>query len=299
MLDGHGQTTPQSGSVNGVKRVAVKMANPTVFQGLATREVGQGPSRSLITRLLGFCLLLMAGVGVAACGQAKPNPPARNVFYEVKRVSVSADQPDPVPDTVDGNVFVVAMADDRLLDDKLEASWSINWNCMSDHCEFEQCVGTAYSHVRDVLDNRWLEVDRRIDWNKECGKPASWLSQVDRYSGQERYPSQDALFQFWAGAKAATAQEALTLGDGRQVQVWCTGPQKAEVVEKDGWMSLYDGEVCYDVRTGILVFMSYMKRWVFTGLFDGKSYERADFGDSETYEQLLETTNAQLSFVKE
>lgn len=276
------------------------MANLILFIG-PTNHVNERARhfRGIGARVVGLCLLVWLGIVLAACGQDQPKPPARNVFYEIKRVAVSPDRPDPVPDTVDGNEFVVAVADEPLLDERLEASWSINWNCMSDHCEFDQCVGTAHSRVRDVLDNRWLEIDRRIDWNKECGKPASWLSQVDRYSGQERYPGEDSLFQFWAGAKAASAAEALTLGDGRQVQVWCTGPQKAELAEKDGWMSLYDGEVCYDVRTGMLVFMSYMKRWVFTGIFEGKSYERAYFGDSETYEQLLETTNVQLSFVKE
>jgi hypothetical protein len=91
----------------------------------------------------------------------------------------------------------------------------------------------------------------------------------------------------------------VTLHDGRKVNVWCTGPTQAALAEQDGWTSLYDGEVCYDVRTGMLIFMSYMKRWVFTGIFEGKAYERAYFGDFETYQQLLETTNAHLSFVEE
>lgn len=244
-------------------------------------------------------LLLGLALIVTACGKEEPSPPSRNLFHEVQVVSVVDDLPVPKPTTVSGTMLNLAVTDETLFEPDLTASWSINWNCTSDHCEFQQCIGSAHSAVREVLDDRWIEIDRRVDWNQGCGKANSWLSQIDRYSGQERYPSQDALFHFWAGAKAGLAQDQITLADGRKVDVWCTGPTKAEVAEDDGWLGLYDGEVCYDVRTGMLIFMSYIKRWVFTGIFEGKSYERAYFGDSETYEQLLETTNAQLSFVEE
>jgi hypothetical protein len=254
----------------------------------------QKTSRWLIPLLsLGLALIF------AACAKEEPSPPSRNLFYEVQVVSVTDNQPVPIPTLVSGTTLNLSATDEPLFEPDLTASWSINWNCSSDHCEFQQCIGSAHGTVRDILDQRWLEIDRRIDWNEGCGKPNSWLSQVDRYSGQERYPGQDVLFHFWAGAKAGQAQEQITLIDGRKVNVWCTGPTKAEVGEDDGWMGLYDGEVCYDARTGMLVFMSYIKRWVFTGVFEGKSYERAYFGDSETYEQLLETTSAQLSFVEE
>ncbi len=253
------------------------------------------PVRAILLGMVGFALL----ISIAACQRQDPHPPGRNIFYEVQMVAVTNDRPMPIPETVSAADINVSVADDTLLSPELEASWSINWNCMSERCEFEECVGSAKSHVRNTIDTRWLEIDRRVDWNADCGKPVSWLTQVDRYTGQERYPGQDVLFQFWAGARAHTPEQQITLPDGRQVYAWCTGPTQAEVVESDGWMSLYDGEVCYDVRTGMLIFMSYIKRWVFTGFFDGKSYERAYFGDSETYQQLLETTNAQLSFVED
>lgn len=266
------------------------------IQGRIGTEVSErNPVICAVLMLAGMAALFM----LAGCGRREPTPPSLNLFYEVHTVSVSADQPEPMPTRLSSAEFAVAVVDEMLLDPDLAASWSIQWHCMSKHCEFDRCIGAARSTVRDVLDNRWLEIDRRVDWNEECGKPTHWLSQVDRYSGQERYPSQDALFQFWAGARAGAASEQITLADGRKVNAWCTGPQKAETVEENGWMTLYDGEVCYDVRTGMLVFMSYVKRWVFTGTFEGKPFERAYFGDSETYEQLLETTNAQLSFVEE
>lgn len=254
----------------------------------------QGRGRALIWAvLLGWMIL------ATACGKDEPSPPSRNIFYEVQMVSMVSDQPVPISAQVEGNEFQVAAADDTVLHPDLSARWSIQWECNSEHCQFDQCNGSANAHVRNLLDNRWLEIDRRVDWNEGCGKPISWLSQVDRYSGQERYPSEDALFQFWSGSKARSPERQISLIDGRKVNVWCTGPTQAESVEKEGWTSLYDGEVCYDVRTGMLIFMSYVKRWVFTGDFEGKLYERAYFGDAETYQQLLETTNAHLSFVEE
>ena len=246
---------------------------------------------------IGF-FLLVAALLLAGCGRSKPAPPSRNVFYEVQTVARTAGKLAAAPTTVAASSLGISVADKPILTSDMDARWSINWLCLSDRCEFEQCVGAAHSTVRGIVSDRWLEVDRRVQWNEGCGKRTNWLSQVDQFTGEERYPSQqDRLFNFWAGARAGTAQRRIKLQDGRTVNVWCTGPQQAEVAEADGWTTLYDGEVCYDVKTGMLVSMSYLKRWVFTGSFQGSDYEQAYFGDSETYEQLLETTNAELSFV--
>lgn len=255
---------------------------------------------SLARRTIQISLILLAvALFLAACGKSKSAPTSRNVFYEVQTVSRSADRAAAGPTVVPASSLGIAVADQPILTPDLEAEWSINWICLSDRCQYETCVGAARSTVRDTVGERWLEIDRRVQWNESCGKRTSWLSQVDQYTGEERYPSQqDRLFNFWAGARAGTAQRRIALADGRAVNVWCTGPQQAEIAEGDGWTSLYDGEVCYDVQTGMLVFMSYIKRWVFTGAFQGSEYERAYFGDSETYEQMLESTNAALSFVE-
>lgn len=245
----------------------------------------------------GLATILLFSLVLVACTH-QPTPPSRNVFYEVKTVTTRESGTEPVPTTVPAQSLSIEVADDSLLPSDLEAEWSINWQCASERCQFDQCIGTAHSTVRDIIDERWLEIDRRVSWNDGCGKRTSWLSQVDRYSGQERYPSQeDRLFNFWAGARSARPERQITLGDGRPVNAWCTGPSTAEIQEEKGWTTLYDGEVCYDVGTGMLVSMSYIKRWVYTGTFEGKAYERAYFGDSETYEQRLESTNAQLSTV--
>ena len=251
-----------------------------------------------LSRTSQIIFALLIAVLLTACGRSTtPTPPARNVFYEVQTVNRGAGGAAASPTTVAAASLNISVADKPILAPDLDARWSIHWLCLSDRCEFDQCVGTAQGAVRGIVSDRWLEVDRRVDWNEGCGKQTSWLSQVDQFTGEERYPSQqDRLFNFWAGARAGTAQRRIELEDGQLVNVWCTGPQQAEVAESDGWTTLYDGEVCYDVQTGMLVFMSYIKRWVFTGTFEGSDYERAYFGDSETYEQVLETTNAELSF---
>jgi hypothetical protein len=53
------------------------------------------------------------------------------------------------------------------------------------------------------------------------------------------------------------------------------------------------------VRTGELVSMSYTKRWLFSGEYDGQKYERAYFGDYETLDQYLVDTDVELSFVEQ
>ncbi|RME58480.1 MAG: hypothetical protein D6790_11915 [Caldilineae bacterium] len=243
-------------------------------------------------------LLCLLGLLLAACGRERPTPPARNVFYEVYTTAPGTAGHDASPQRAPASSLGIELADKPILTPDFQATWSINWLCMSDRCAFETCTGTAHSKVRGMVGERWLEIDRRVDWNEGCGQRTSWLSQVDQFTGEERYPSrQDKLFNFWAGARAGAPDRTIEIGDGRKVNVWCTGPQQAEVEEDDGWTTLYDGEVCYDVATGMLIHMSYIKRWVFTGEFQGQEYERAYFGDSETYEQLLETTNAGLDFV--
>jgi hypothetical protein len=42
--------------------------------------------------------------------------------------------------------------------------------------------------------------------------------------------------------------------------------------------------------------MNYTKRWLFTGEFEGETYDRAYFGDSEELEQRLVETNADLDY---
>ena len=86
---------------------------------------------------------------------------------------------------------------------------------------------------------------------------------------------------------------------GEGVAVHCSGPHSVEIEEGGGWTTIYEGNTCHDVNTGMLVFMNYTKRWLFTGDHEGRTYERAYFGDSEKLEQRLVESSAPLAYVKE
>ena len=45
--------------------------------------------------------------------------------------------------------------------------------------------------------------------------------------------------------------------------------------------------------------LNYTKRWLFTGEFDGNTYDRAYFGDSEALQQTLDDTNLELLLVEQ
>ena len=79
--------------------------------------------------------------------------------------------------------------------------------------------------------------------------------------------------------------------------VYCTGPEKVEIEEGGGWTTVYEGNTCHDVETGMLVYMNYVKRWLFSGDFEGKTYDRAYFGDSERLVQQLTDTTAPVALV--
>ena len=47
----------------------------------------------------------------------------------------------------------------------------------------------------------------------------------------------------------------------------------------------------------MLVLLSYTKRWLYTGEFDGNTYDKAYFGDNETLVQRLSDTNVEMAEV--
>jgi hypothetical protein len=153
--------------------------------------------------------------------------------------------------------------------------------------------------VRSADDPRWLEVDREVSWADECGDDSSWVHGLDRYTGAERNPIGEGrfVFNFWAGAQSTEGAtiRPFTLAGGRVVLGVCSGPQTMENDEGGGWITIFDGEVCHDPGSGLLLSMFYTKRWLFTGTFEGQTYERAYFGDNETYEFTLRETNLELT----
>ena len=52
------------------------------------------------------------------------------------------------------------------------------------------------------------------------------------------------------------------------------------------------------MKTGALTLLTYTKRWLYSGEYDGETYSRAYFGDSETLEQRLIGTNIELGFAE-
>jgi len=186
-----------------------------------------------------------------------------------------------------------------LFPDDLTAAWDVSYQCGSERCPVAACAAQVTAAVRSDKDPRWLEIDRIVTWDEGCGEDSTWLHQVDRSDGLERYPNSTGLFFFnyWVGARPGPANSRYTLGDA-EVASWCGDPQTAEVEEEGGWTSAYDGVTCYDQRTGMLVAMKYTKRWLFTGEFEGEKYDKAYFGDFEIYEVALKETNVELEIAE-
>jgi len=185
-----------------------------------------------------------------------------------------------------------------LFPDDLTAAWDVAYQCGSERCVVSECSAKVDASVRNAADPRWLEIDRVVTWDEGCGEDSTWLHQIDRGDGLERYPNSTGLFFFnyWVGAKPGPVNSQYSLGE-REVASWCGDPQTAEVEEEGGWTSAYDGVTCYDERTGMLVAMKYTKRWLFTGEFEGEKYDKAYFGDFEVYEVALKETNVELDVV--
>lgn len=193
--------------------------------------------------------------------------------------------------TVRGDLSSVPVIQPALPND-LSITWRLHWECHSPGCKVEQCEGQSVATVRKVLNERWLEVERKATWEGECGEPSTWIVQVDRYSGEEKpAPGDGQLFRIFGNvATLGEANSRLTL-DGREVLMWCTEPREREEEQEGGWTVIFQGGACYDLRTGVLLTMSYVKKWLYTGTFQGRRYERQDFGDYEVYEQVVKETN--------
>lgn len=186
-----------------------------------------------------------------------------------------------------------------LFDENLEATWRVDWQCGSERCDVKHCTATVHATAGESGNQQWLQVAHEAQWADDCFPPDSWVFQVDRYTGRERSGQfiDNFLYNYWLGMEPGPATNVFTLDDGRKVVVWCSGPHELEIAEGDGWDTVYQGETCHDVRTGTLVSLSYTKRWLFTGEYQGQQYERAYFGDYETLEQYLVDANYSLYYV--
>lgn len=181
----------------------------------------------------------------------------------------------------------------------LEAQWDVNYACGSERCEVIKCSAVISATVRSAADPKWLEVERKVNWEDDCGENSTWLHQIDRVDGTERYESAADffLFNFWAGVEPGPVNSLFSLTADAQVKTWCSEEQVLDLEEGGGWSARYNGMTCHDTRTGMLVAMKYTKRWLFTGDYEGEAYENAYFGDFEVYEVRLNNTNVELDFV--
>jgi hypothetical protein len=182
-----------------------------------------------------------------------------------------------------------------LMPDDLQASWATRWECRGRGCKQEVCTGQSEASALRVINDRWLEVKRETTWDDACSQGEDWLTQVDRYTGQERQSSATApLFNIWEGANPGPANRSAELA-GAQLALWCTETRTQDVEQADGWTAAFEGQACYDTESGILALMQYVKRWLFTGTAGGQSFDRQYFGDYELIQQVLLDTNAPLS----
>ena len=182
-----------------------------------------------------------------------------------------------------------------LLPDDLSASWAMRWECHGRGCNQEVCTGQSQATALRVVNNRWLEVQRDATWDDDCGEPEDWLTQVDRYTGRERQTAVTApLFAIWQGANPGPANRSVELA-GATLNLWCTDTRTQEVPQSGGWTAVFEGQACYDVESGVLALMQYVKRWLFSGSAGGQTFERQYFGDYEIVQQVLLDTNAPLS----
>jgi hypothetical protein len=187
-----------------------------------------------------------------------------------------------------------------LFDQNLAAEWAVEWQCGSDRCEVKECTATVEATVSRAASNQLVPVEHQVTWDDACFETDSWLFDVNQYTGKERtgQAQDNFLYSYWLGSSPGEANGVYTLEDGQAAAVYCSGPHEVEIEEGGGWTTVYEGNTCHDVRTGMLVYLAYNKRWLFTGEFEEETYERVYFGDFEQLEQKLKETNVELLFVE-
>lgn len=188
-----------------------------------------------------------------------------------------------------------------IFDDELEAEWNVEWACGSERCEVQECSASVSAIVDDVISEQWLQLDHTVLWDDTCFSTDEWLFEVNTVTGIERTSSSDDsfLYRYWVGVEPGEVNAIFNMDDGSQVAAWCSGPHELEVEVGDGWTTVYTGNTCHDVQTGILLSLTYEKRWLYSGEFEGTTYEQEYFGDFEILDQYLVSTSAVLAYLDE
>jgi len=194
---------------------------------------------------------------------------------------------------------VATAVTDPVLADGLESTWEVEWECGSDRCAVSECKATVTA-TADTPNQQYLLVEHDLAWEDECFPDDNWIFEVDRYSGTERTGDfvNNFLYSYWVGGEPGEANGVYRYDDETGIAVWCSEPSDVEIEEGDGWTSVYEGSTCHDVKTGALVLLEYKKRWLYSGEYDGTTYNRSYFGDSETLQQRLVDTNIEMAFME-
>lgn len=201
----------------------------------------------------------------------------------------------------EGEIPVVEASTEVLLMSGLNAQWTVDWTCNSERCQIRECSAEVNATVNREPANNFLPVEHTVTWADECFSTDAWTFEVNEYTGEERTgeAEENFLYSYWLGTEPGQANGVFPLDATTGVAVYCSGPHSVEIEEGGGWTTIYEGNTCHDVGTGLLVYMNYTKRWLYTGDYDGKTYNRAYFGDSEKLEQKLATVeNVPLELLK-
>ncbi|MBX3013518.1 MAG: SH3 domain-containing protein [Caldilineaceae bacterium] len=199
-----------------------------------------------------------------------------------------------------GEGDVVVPVTGPLFQEDLTAEWAVDWQCGSERCEVKECSATVTANVERAPTQQLLAVEHEVTWDDTCFATDAWVFEVNQFTGKERTGEYENnfLYGYWLGREPGNPNGAYEL-NGEAIAVTCSGPHTVEIEEGGGWTTVYEGNTCHDMRTGMLVLLSYNKRWLFTGDFEGQSYERAYFGDNESLNQRLVDTNVELEVVEE
>ncbi|MEM7533046.1 MAG: SH3 domain-containing protein [Chloroflexota bacterium] len=197
---------------------------------------------------------------------------------------------------------VPVVDESEILTNEMTAQWLVDWSCNSDRCEVSTCQATVTAQVAGSAatdTQQWLPIEHRVQWGESCFSEDAWVFEVNRFTGSERTGefSNNFLYGYWLGTEDRTATNVFVLNEAEGIAVECDGPYAVEIEEGDGWTTVYEGETCHDLQTGMLLYMEYTKRWLFTGEYEGQQYDRAYFGDSEKLVQRLVDTNINLMVV--
>lgn len=200
--------------------------------------------------------------------------------------------------TLEGDLETIPIYD-SLFNEVLGATWDVQWQCGSERCEIQSCNATVEATVNNVEGQQWLQVDHAVTWDETCFSTDEWVFEVNRFSGTERngQDEENFLYRYWIGPQSEKPNAIYRLDDGRQIAAYCSGAHTVELEEGDSWSTIYEGETCHDIRTGLLLALSYEKRWLFTGEFEGTTYEREYFGDFEMLTQGLVDTSANVLYL--